>query len=128
MTEAVFRAGKHESDASPDPWWIAGNYCFVFEDHSDAKPTSTLGADKARQVAGHPKWMTENVALTQIPINCFILPILVTPVLKAESGARPHLKDVSFWKLADFKAWAFDGIRPRRAALRARGLGVGQCG
>src|SRR5262249_27518798 len=35
-----FRAGKHESDASPDPWWIAGNYCIVFEDHSGAAATS----------------------------------------------------------------------------------------
>ena len=31
-----FRAGKHESHASPDPWWIAGTFCIVFEDHSNA--------------------------------------------------------------------------------------------
>jgi hypothetical protein len=42
-------AGRHDTDASPDPWWISGRYCLVFEDHSDAQPSSSLGADKARQ-------------------------------------------------------------------------------
>ncbi len=82
-----FRAGKHESDASPDPWWIAGNFCLVFEDHSDAQPTSALGATKARQVAGHPNWVRENKELVHLPDNCEILPILVARVIRIEGIA-----------------------------------------
>jgi hypothetical protein len=105
-----FQAGKHESDASPDPWWIAGNYCLVFEDHSDALPTSTLGAAKARQVAGHPNWVRNNKDKVELPKDAHILPILVTPVTKAEDGAFPHLNDVALWRLNEFRDWARNAL------------------
>ena len=31
-----FSAGKEESDASPDPWWMIGEKVIVFEDHAGA--------------------------------------------------------------------------------------------
>ncbi|WFU40834.1 helicase C-terminal domain-containing protein [Bradyrhizobium sp. CB82] len=73
-----FQSGKHESDASPDPWWLSGGYCIVFEDHSDAKPTSALGAEKARQATGHPNWMRANQALTKVTSETDILSVLVS--------------------------------------------------
>lgn len=98
-----FTVGNEESDASPDPWWIAGGICFVFEDHAGAKPSSALDATKARQAATHPNWIKANV---QESAGLEIVPVLVTPVVRAESGALPHLGSVRFWALDDFRAWA----------------------
>jgi hypothetical protein len=116
-----FRAGKHESDASPDPWWIAGTYCIVFEDHSNASADSALGADKARQADGHPKWMQANRELTQLPDNAEILSVLVTPVSRAEKGAFPHLSTVALWRLDDFRKWAINALRLIRELRRTLG-------
>ena len=98
-----FVAGKQESDASPDPWWISREKCFVFEDHAGAKSSSTLGATKARQAASHPKWMEDNIPESH---GLEMIPVLVTPVSKAMDGARPHLKEVYLWTLSDFRKWA----------------------
>ena len=98
-----FDAGKEESDASPDPWWISTTSCLVFEDHVDANLTSQLGANKARQVAGHPKWMKDNVSKV---VDLEITSILISPVDKAGKGALPHLKAVYLWPLEEFKQWA----------------------
>ena len=48
-----FHAGKREVDASPDPWWVVDDMCFVFEDHAGAK-NDVLDATKARQAFSHP--------------------------------------------------------------------------
>jgi hypothetical protein len=116
-----FRAGKHESDASPDPWWIAGDFCLVFEDYSDAQPTSALGATKARQAAGHPHWIRENKEIVQLPDNCQILPVLVTGVSRAEDGAFPQLGDVSLWPIDDFRLWARSALGVIRGLRRTLG-------
>lgn len=58
-----FSANKKEEDASPDPWWMLGNYIIVFEDHANAKGTeSVIDATKARQAASHPDWIMANVS------------------------------------------------------------------
>jgi len=116
-----FRAGKHESDASPDPWWIAGKYCIVFEDHSNAHAGSAVGATKARQAAGHPDWMRANKELTQLPENAEILSVLVTPVSKAEDGAFPHFGSVALWPLDAFRKWARDALAVIRGLRRTLG-------
>ena len=99
-----FDAGKEESDASPDPWWIVGDICFVFEDHAGAKATSKLDATKARQVATHPEWIKENLNIS--PETYKIIPVLVSPVEKVHKGAIPHLPNFYYWRLEDFKLWA----------------------
>lgn len=99
-----FSAGKRESDASPDPWWIVGEIALVFEDHANAKgDTSTIDATKARQAASHPDWLREHV-----PASCgaVIQPVLVTPAKNAKEGAMPHLGRVAHWDLKDFRDWA----------------------
>jgi hypothetical protein len=99
-----FIAGKKETDASPDPWWIIGDRCIVFEDHAAAKPVGALiDATKARQAASHPEWMKANVPAAA---DAKILPVLVTPARKATQGAMPSLGRVSYWGLADFRQWA----------------------
>lgn len=102
-----FSCGKKESDGSPDPWWISGNICFVFEDHAGAKEESILDATKARQASSHPAWMREHVVYSS---EAEIIPVLVTPVGKASEGAWPHLDDVSLWSLKDFRSWAKDAL------------------
>jgi hypothetical protein len=117
-----FRAGKHESDASPDPWWIAGHFCLVFEDHSGANPASALGAAKARQAAGHPNWMRDHKTLVQLPDDCQILPVLVTGVSRAEEGAFSQLDDVALWPIDDFRAWARSALGIVRGLRRTLGM------
>ncbi|QPC87503.1 DEAD/DEAH box helicase [Mesorhizobium sp. NBSH29] len=110
-----FSAGKREVDASPDPWWIVGKLCFVFEDHAGALGTSTLDATKARQAATHPDWMRANVPEC---LGTNIVPVLVSPVSRAEVGALPHLNTVLFWNLSDFREWAKTALSTLRELRR----------
>jgi hypothetical protein len=98
-----FAAGKRETDASPDPWWIVGDIAFVFEDHANAKGDAAVDATKARQAGSHPDWLREFVPGAA---GASIYPILVTPATKAKQGAIPHLGRVLHWDLDDFRNWA----------------------
>src|SRR5579864_6846719 len=71
-----FEAGKVEEDGSPDPWWIVGDVCLVFEDHAGVKYTLSIDVKKARQVSSHPDWMQANVAASK---QAKFLIVLVTP-------------------------------------------------
>lgn len=102
-----FNAGKIEQEGSPDPWWIAGNLCFVFEDHAGAHEDSALDATKARQASSHPAWMRANV---EASVTAEILPVLVTPVTKMKSSATPHLRAVALWPLNDLRQWAENAL------------------
>jgi hypothetical protein len=106
-----YDTGKVETDGSPDPWWIMGKYCFVFEDHAGALKESSLDVKKARQVSSHPQWMRANVAASK---NSLILPVLITPVTKAKEGAMPHLNEVALWTLDDFIRWAKNALATMR--------------
>lgn len=103
-----YEAGNRNDTASPDPWWMAnGSMCFIFEDHSDAKPDSSLSVDKARQVCTHPNWVRENLPVDK---DVMIVPVLVTPVLVADDAALPHLKEVLVWNLEEFRKWSHEAI------------------
>jgi len=102
-----FEAGKVEDEGSPDPWWIAGDACFVFEDHAGAQDGSVIDVKKARQVSSHPGWMRANVPAA---LQAKILAVLVTPVKKVSSKAVVHLADVALWPLDEFRQWAQDAL------------------
>jgi len=102
-----FEAGKVETDGSPDPWWLAGTFCLVFEDHAGAEEDAVLDVKKARQVSSHPTWIRANV---EGSANSEILPILVTPAKKAKPAALPHLAAVSLWPLTQFREWASSAL------------------
>jgi len=92
-----------ETDGAPDPWWIAGDLCFVFEDHAGAQNDSAIDVNKARQTSSHPAWMRTNV---EEAAKAQILPVLVTPVTKVKTSAIAHLNGVSLWPLGEFRQWA----------------------
>lgn len=98
-----FAAGKKESDASPDPWWMIADQVIVFEDHAGAKEDAVIDATKARQAASHPDWIRANVAGAE---TATIVSVLVTQATEAREGAMPSLGKVSYWRLDDFRAWA----------------------
>ena len=104
-----FNAGNNNGDAAPDPWWLGlgGTLGIVFEDHADGKATSVLGATKARQASSHPKWINQNLPGA---INMKISTVLVTPCTKVNSGAVPHLDEVYFWALDEFRTWTISAI------------------
>lgn len=99
-----FEAGNQETTGAPDPWWIVDeNLCFIFEDHSDGDPNSSLNTNKARQVATHPNWVRSNLSLSK---DARIVPVLVTPVKFADADAVPHLEQVYVWDIEAFCLWA----------------------
>jgi hypothetical protein len=106
-----FDAGKVEEEGSPDPWWIVGDVCLVFEDHAGAKNTSSIDVKKARQVSSHPNWIQANVPASQ---QARILPVLVTPVKKIHSNAVAHLRGVALWPVEDMKKWAQNALATLR--------------
>jgi len=105
-----FDAGKIEDSGSPDPWWQCGDLCLVFEDHANAKETSSLDIKKARQAASHPTWMKDHITSCQSN-SVEILPVLITPVSTVYSGALTFLSGVSLWKLNDFRIWSTEALR-----------------
>jgi hypothetical protein len=102
-----FKAGKIETDASPDPWWLIPGYCIVFEDYVNANPKSALDAKKARQAFSHPNWMRAHVPESK---DCEIFATIVTPVKTMKSGAAPHLTEVGLWQVDDFRRWAKEAL------------------
>ncbi len=116
-----FDCGKVETSGSPDPWWMATNFCFVFEDHANSKPTGVLTVTKSRQASSHPNWMRDNVK------DCSgkeMIAVLISPVSKVDEGGHPHLKEVFYWNLEDFKTWAQNAlsvIRQLRGSLSNSG-------
>ena len=106
-----FDAGKVETDGSPDPWWISGNCCFVFEDYVGAQKGAAVDVSKARQVSSHPQWIRANV---EASAGTEILPVLVTQAKLVKKGAVPHLKDVALWTLEEMRTWAENALATLR--------------
>jgi hypothetical protein len=113
-----FEVGKQESDASPDPWWLIDDIVIVFEDHANAKDSSTvIDATKARQAASHVEWAR---SFLDVPVDADIIAVLVTPAVRAAPGASPSLSRVSYWKLDEFRTWsavALSTVRELRRSL-----------
>lgn len=110
-----FKTGKIEEDGSPDPWWLVAGYTFVFEDYVNAKPESAVDVTKARQASTHPNWIRKNVPESAAGE---VLAVLVTPVKAMKQGATPHLDEVGFWPVDEFRAWAAGALMTVRG-LRA---------
>ena len=110
-----FDSDNRNTEGAPDPWWIAGNLCFVFEDHAGAQNDSILDVRKARQVCSHPNWMRTTV---EGAVETDILPVLITPVTKVSEGATHHLDGVAIWPLEEFRNWAREAIGTVRELRR----------
>ncbi|MXZ55240.1 MAG: DEAD/DEAH box helicase [Gammaproteobacteria bacterium] len=107
-----FEAGNVETEGAPDPWWLAGKVCIVFEDHTGANSDTLISVSKARQVFSHPNWVHEYVELDE---DTKVQAVLVTPARKTTAGAQVHLTNVSLWELNEFKEWALNAISIVRA-------------
>ena len=99
-----FDADNRETPGAPDPWWIVdSDLCLIFEDHSEADPSSSLNVNKARQVSSHVAWAREHLPLSD---EARIVPVLVSPISRLDRDAVPHLSGVLHWPLDDFREWA----------------------
>ncbi|WP_397568766.1 DEAD/DEAH box helicase [Schlesneria sp. T3-172] len=116
-----FTAGNSTDEAAPDPWWMADDTVFVFEDHAEANSGTVFPARKARQAASHPDWLRENLTL---PDSIEIIPVVITPCTKASKGAVPTLRKVRYWSRDHFCTWAQEALRTLRD-LRRTFPGVG---
>lgn len=101
------RPGNAESDAAPDPWWLGDTLGIVFEDHADGNPETVFGANKAKQAAGHPAWIRENVPGGK---DLELVSVLVTPCTTAGVGGQPVLREVLYWELEAFRVWAKEAV------------------
>lgn len=107
-----FSSGKIESEGSPDPWWISGQNCVVFEDYVDTTAEGTLCVTKARQASSHPDWMRVNVPLAN---ECQFVVCLVTPALSIRSAALPHSGSLKLWQQDDFQKFAVKALEVIRS-------------
>ena len=98
-----FSSENGKGDATPDCWWLAENIDVVFEDHARGAKTTSLGAEKARQAANHTKWLNETHTVTK---NMKIVPVIISPCVRAMPSAFPQLEGVKYWNLEEFRIWA----------------------
>jgi hypothetical protein len=111
-----YDAGNKETNGAPDPWWLVNDaFCFIFEDHCEAKSESSLNVTKARQVGSHPNWVKANLSVKN---DAEIMAILISPVKRADSDAIPHLSNVHYWGLEDFRQWAKNALSVIRELRR----------
>jgi hypothetical protein len=94
-----FIANKVEREGSPDPWWISGNQCIVFEDYVKTDHKGELSVDKARQASSHPNWMHANVLEAK---GCSIMAVVVTPATSIRRAAVAQVGSLYYWGYADF--------------------------
>ena len=78
---------QKEVDASPDPWWIAGKICFVFEDHAGGVVVHTRCYEGAASL--HPSQL--DWGERPVERGHWDFPVLISPVTRAEAGAVPIL-------------------------------------
>jgi Rad3-related DNA helicase len=117
-----FEAGNVETPGAPDPWWLADeSFAIIFEDYTDAAPTSRLSVTKARQVASHPVWLRNHLGLDE---NTEVIPVLVSSVKGADTDAAVHLQAVAYWPLGRFRTWALNVLATIRR-LRTTYPGAG---
>jgi hypothetical protein len=116
-----FIAGKIESEGSPDPWWISGSTCIVFEDYVNTTSDGELPVVKARQATSHPDWMKTNVPQS---LGCSFIPTLLSPINNIRSAAVTHAQGLRYWQLDAFLAWAkraLDTVRELRTTFYEQG-------
>jgi hypothetical protein len=114
-------SGKIESEGSPDPWWISGSTCIVFEDYVNTTDTGELCVNKARQATSHPNWMTEHVPQA---VGCTFIPTLLSPINNIRSAAVTQAQGLRYWQLNAFLDWAkrsLDTVRELRTTFYEQG-------
>ena len=110
-----YNSGNSNDDAAPDPWWIADDMVFVFEDHAEGRESTVFSASKARQAASHPDWVREHLG---VPVTAEIIAVLITPCTTTTTGAIPSLRKVRYWSRNDFCSWAKNAVRVIRDIRR----------
>ncbi len=106
-----FESSNSEEHGAPDPWWLSGGFCLVFEAHTDKKKgaESEVGLTKVRQAKSHPDWVRLNLPDGRA---LEIVPVLVSPARKLGQGAEPHVEGVYYWEMSEFREWATGHVLP----------------
>jgi len=117
-----FDSQRPTGDSAPDCWWQVDDHLgFVLEANSEGG-ASPLGSTKARQAKLHPDWVKDNVTMAK---DAQIISVLITPKADVQPDAKPFLKGVAYWNLADFRIWveaALSAVRDARAGFAADDL------
>lgn len=116
-----FVSDNGKGDADPDPWWLGDTKGLVFEDHAKGAATTVFGANKAKQAAGHSAWLDEYCPEAK---GVDVTAVVVTPCTTAGKGAKPALKELRYWALDEFRAWAreaVNNVRSLKASLPQEG-------
>jgi len=112
-----FDVGNSDDEGAPDPWWVVDeSLCFVFEDHAEGKKDTRFSVNKARQAASHPNWIRSELELDN---DAEIISVVITPCSKTTNGAVPHLKQVRYWHLDEFRTWAKAALQALRDLRRS---------
>lgn len=116
-----FECGNVESNAAPDPWWVLGDRCLVFEDKNEEDPGHDIPVRHVKQAGGHEAWVRKHLKLGGTTIvNC----IFLSPSETIDEEATTFAGDMSYWNLAEFQKWAADVVKALRK-LRSTYSGPG---
>lgn len=110
-----FIAMKVEREGSPDPWWLSGDKCIVFEDYVNTTSAAALSVEKARQADSHPNWIRANVMEAK---DCEIVCVLVSPAQNVRRAALPHVSKLFYWEYEKFVEWSYQALTTVRELRR----------
>lgn len=99
-----FESKNAEGSGDPDPWWILGRQGIVFEDYTGIQDNSVISKKKIRQAKGHPDTLA-----SKYPDVVFSV-VFCSPSHQLGDGAVPHVNDVYYISVEDFKEFADDCI------------------
>ena len=117
-----FRSENSSGHATPDPWWISTDeLCIVFEDKSDSKPENAISVNHTRQAVSHPKWIRDNVLLSQ---SARIYASLISTQSKIHHDVPTYAEDIGYWFIDDFRAFSDKALGVLRSC-RSCFTGVG---
>jgi len=117
-----FRSENSSGHATPDPWWISTDeLCIVFEDKSDSNPANAISVNHTRQAVSHPKWIRDNISLSQ---TARIYSSLISTQAKIHRDVPTYAEDIGYWHIDAFRAFATKAISVLRSC-RSSFAGVG---
>jgi Rad3-related DNA helicase len=100
-----FNSDKDKEQGAPDCYWITGDLCIVFEDHSDSQ-NGVIPIIKARQSSDHSSWIK-----SKFGNNLIIYPVIISGATKIDAQAIPYTDGVYYVSLEAFRDWAAKAIQ-----------------
>jgi len=95
-----FEADNSDAQGAPDPWWVLGRHGIVFEDYTATGENPVVSKSKAIQAKAHPDTLADKYPGVQFHV------VFCTTSKMLDGIAKPHVSDISYISVADFKVFS----------------------